>query len=204
MLVDCQMDVAVVMDSSRNIGQRRFNLQKNFVAKLAAMLRVGASGPRVGLIQARSVSHAHTHTRFWCYFLLNAVRLRIEAVTRQRPSLCWAATLSPKTCCLPSRSWPSWGVTATQVSPTPVPRVLFTETAKNLLKKRRIWKNWSSFGWGSCHCVRQPPWTEWPDCSHNSFLFCLWVKNFATSKMHLHALIVLWLMYKIQNESWAK
>ncbi|XP_011488436.1 cochlin isoform X2 [Oryzias latipes] len=49
---DCQMDVAVVMDSSRNIGQRRFNLQKNFVAKLAAMLRVGASGPRVGLIQA--------------------------------------------------------------------------------------------------------------------------------------------------------
>uniref|UniRef100_A0A8C7YXC1 Cochlin n=1 Tax=Oryzias sinensis TaxID=183150 RepID=A0A8C7YXC1_9TELE len=49
---DCQMDVAVVMDSSRNIGQRRFNLQKNFVAKLAAMLRVGASGPHVGLIQA--------------------------------------------------------------------------------------------------------------------------------------------------------
>uniref|UniRef100_A0A3B3CJZ2 Cochlin n=1 Tax=Oryzias melastigma TaxID=30732 RepID=A0A3B3CJZ2_ORYME len=51
-LVDCQLDIAVVMDSSRNIGQRRFNLQKNFVAKLAATLRVGASGPHVGLVQA--------------------------------------------------------------------------------------------------------------------------------------------------------
>ncbi|XP_030247843.1 cochlin-like [Sparus aurata] len=49
---DCQMDIAMVIDSSNNIGQRRFNLQKNFVAKLAAMLRVGQTGPRVGLIQA--------------------------------------------------------------------------------------------------------------------------------------------------------
>uniref|UniRef100_A0A3Q1ISM4 Cochlin n=1 Tax=Anabas testudineus TaxID=64144 RepID=A0A3Q1ISM4_ANATE len=49
---DCQMDIALVIDSSNNIGQRRFNLQKNFVAKLAAMLRVGPTGPHVGLIQA--------------------------------------------------------------------------------------------------------------------------------------------------------
>uniref|UniRef100_A0A8C5HYY0 Cochlin n=1 Tax=Gouania willdenowi TaxID=441366 RepID=A0A8C5HYY0_GOUWI len=49
---DCQADIAVVMDSSTNIGQRRFNLQKNFIAKLAAALKVGATGPHVGLIQA--------------------------------------------------------------------------------------------------------------------------------------------------------
>ncbi|XP_076604452.1 cochlin [Chaetodon auriga] len=49
---DCQMDIAVVIDSSNNIGQRRFNLQKSFVGKLAAMLRVGQTGPHVGLIQA--------------------------------------------------------------------------------------------------------------------------------------------------------
>ncbi|XP_039993600.1 cochlin isoform X2 [Xiphias gladius] len=49
---DCQMDIAMVIDSSNNIGKRRFNLQKNFVAKLAATLRVGPTGPHVGLIQA--------------------------------------------------------------------------------------------------------------------------------------------------------
>ncbi|XP_041810109.1 cochlin [Chelmon rostratus] len=49
---DCQMDIAMVIDSSSNIGQRRFNLQKHFVAKLVAMLRVGQTGPHVGLIQA--------------------------------------------------------------------------------------------------------------------------------------------------------
>ncbi|KAM3595222.1 uncharacterized protein V6R79_020184 [Siganus canaliculatus] len=49
---DCQMDIAMVMDSSNNIGKRRFNLQKNFVTKLAAILKVGPVGPRVGLVQA--------------------------------------------------------------------------------------------------------------------------------------------------------
>lgn len=49
---DCQMDIAMVIDSSNNIGQRRFNLQKNFVVKLAAMLKVGPTGPHIGLIQA--------------------------------------------------------------------------------------------------------------------------------------------------------
>ncbi|XP_068456218.1 cochlin [Clinocottus analis] len=49
---DCQMDIAMVIDSSNNIGQRRFNLQKNFVTKLASMLRVGSTGPHVGVLQA--------------------------------------------------------------------------------------------------------------------------------------------------------
>ncbi|KAM9354791.1 cochlin [Pholidichthys leucotaenia] len=49
---ECQVDIAMVIDSSNNIGRRRFNLQKNFVAKLAAMLRVGPTGPHIGLIQA--------------------------------------------------------------------------------------------------------------------------------------------------------
>lgn len=49
---DCQMDIAMVIDSSNNIGQRRFNLQKNFVVKLASMLKVGPAGPHVGLVQA--------------------------------------------------------------------------------------------------------------------------------------------------------
>ncbi|XP_068195201.1 cochlin [Antennarius striatus] len=49
---DCQIDIAMVIDSSNNIGQRRFNLQKNFVTKLAAMLKVGPTGPHMGLVQA--------------------------------------------------------------------------------------------------------------------------------------------------------
>ncbi|XP_053700487.1 cochlin [Synchiropus splendidus] len=49
---DCPMDIAIVIDSSSNIGQRRFNLQKNLVGKLVAMLKVGPSGPHVGLVQA--------------------------------------------------------------------------------------------------------------------------------------------------------
>ncbi|XP_062296767.1 cochlin [Scomber scombrus] len=49
---DCQMDIAMVIDSSNNIGQRRFNLQKSFLGKLTAMLRVGPIGPHVGVVQA--------------------------------------------------------------------------------------------------------------------------------------------------------
>ncbi|KAK1894529.1 Cochlin [Dissostichus eleginoides] len=49
---DCQIDIAMVIDSSKNIGKRRFNLQKNLISKLAAMLKVGPTGPHVGLIQA--------------------------------------------------------------------------------------------------------------------------------------------------------
>uniref|UniRef100_A0AAY3ZZ33 Cochlin n=1 Tax=Denticeps clupeoides TaxID=299321 RepID=A0AAY3ZZ33_9TELE len=49
---DCQVDVALLLDSSHNIGQRRFNLQKSFASKLALMLRVGEHGPHVGVVQA--------------------------------------------------------------------------------------------------------------------------------------------------------
>ncbi|KAI4902195.1 hypothetical protein NFI96_029562 [Prochilodus magdalenae] len=49
---DCQVDIALLLDSSYHIGQRRFNLQKNFIGRLAAMLKVGPDGPRVGVVQA--------------------------------------------------------------------------------------------------------------------------------------------------------
>ncbi|XP_034015678.1 LOW QUALITY PROTEIN: cochlin [Thalassophryne amazonica] len=49
---DCQMDIIIVMDSSKNIGRRRFNLQKNFVSKLTTMLKIGPIGPHVGVVQA--------------------------------------------------------------------------------------------------------------------------------------------------------
>ncbi|XP_051941273.1 cochlin [Hippocampus zosterae] len=52
---DCQMDIALVIDSSSNLGRRRFNLQKNFLTKLVAMLKVGVNGPHVGLVQASDV-----------------------------------------------------------------------------------------------------------------------------------------------------
>ncbi|XP_016400089.1 cochlin-like [Sinocyclocheilus rhinocerous] len=48
---DCPVDMALLLDSSYNIGQRRFNLQKNFVSKLVAMLKVGTPGPHVGVVQ---------------------------------------------------------------------------------------------------------------------------------------------------------
>ncbi|XP_075883850.1 cochlin isoform X2 [Nelusetta ayraudi] len=49
---DCQVDIALVVDSSNNIGRRRFNLQKHFVTRLVTMLKVGQTGPHIGLIQA--------------------------------------------------------------------------------------------------------------------------------------------------------
>ncbi|CAL8283198.1 unnamed protein product [Lota lota] len=48
---ECQVELAVVVDSSRNLGQRRFGLQKNFLSKLVSSLKVGPSGPHVGLVQ---------------------------------------------------------------------------------------------------------------------------------------------------------
>lgn len=53
LLPDCQMEIALLLDSSNNIGQRRFNLQKNFISKLAVMLKIGPNGPHVGVVQAR-------------------------------------------------------------------------------------------------------------------------------------------------------
>ncbi|XP_015205550.1 cochlin isoform X1 [Lepisosteus oculatus] len=49
---DCQVDIAFVLDGSYNIGQRRFILQKNFIGKLALMLRIGPEGPLFGIVQA--------------------------------------------------------------------------------------------------------------------------------------------------------
>lgn len=53
MFTDCKADIAFLIDGSFNIGQRRFNLQKNFVGKVALMLGIGTEGPHVGLVQAR-------------------------------------------------------------------------------------------------------------------------------------------------------
>uniref|UniRef100_A0A8C7FM45 Cochlin n=1 Tax=Oncorhynchus kisutch TaxID=8019 RepID=A0A8C7FM45_ONCKI len=50
--LNCQMEIALLLDSSNNIGQRRFNLQKNFISKLAVMLKIGPNGPHVGVVQA--------------------------------------------------------------------------------------------------------------------------------------------------------
>lgn len=53
MFTDCKTDIAFLIDGSYNIGQRRFNLQKNFVGKVAVMLGIGTEGPHVGVVQAR-------------------------------------------------------------------------------------------------------------------------------------------------------
>ncbi|XP_064192308.1 cochlin [Anguilla rostrata] len=47
---DCKVDIALLLDSSYNIGQRRFNLQKSFVSKLVLMLRTGPEGPHLGVV----------------------------------------------------------------------------------------------------------------------------------------------------------
>ncbi|XP_035407959.1 cochlin [Cygnus atratus] len=49
---DCKADIAFLVDGSYNIGQRRFNLQKNFVGKVAVMLGIGTEGPHIGVVQA--------------------------------------------------------------------------------------------------------------------------------------------------------
>lgn len=49
---DCQVDMAVLLDGSSNIGRRRFILQKNFISKLSMLLRVGENGPHLGVVQA--------------------------------------------------------------------------------------------------------------------------------------------------------
>ncbi|XP_019610084.1 cochlin [Rhinolophus sinicus] len=49
---DCKADIAFMIDGSFNIGQRRFNLQKNFIGKVALMLGIGTEGPHVGVVQA--------------------------------------------------------------------------------------------------------------------------------------------------------
>ncbi|CAJ0931830.1 unnamed protein product [Ranitomeya imitator] len=53
-VVDCKAEIAFLLDGSSNIGQRRFNLQKNFIAKVAVMLGIGTEGPHMGVVQARA------------------------------------------------------------------------------------------------------------------------------------------------------
>ncbi|XP_029454855.1 cochlin isoform X2 [Rhinatrema bivittatum] len=60
---DCKADIAFLIDGSYNIGQRRFNLQKNFVGKVALMLGIGTEGPHVGLIQASEQPKTEFHLR---------------------------------------------------------------------------------------------------------------------------------------------
>ncbi|KAK1160564.1 cochlin-like isoform X1 [Acipenser oxyrinchus oxyrinchus] len=48
---DCKVDIAFLLDGSYNIGRRRFNLQKNFISKLALMLGIGPEGPHLGIVQ---------------------------------------------------------------------------------------------------------------------------------------------------------
>ncbi|XP_030069547.1 cochlin [Microcaecilia unicolor] len=60
---DCKADIAFLIDGSYNIGQRRFNLQKNFVGKVALMLGIGTDGPHVGLVQASEQPKTEFHLR---------------------------------------------------------------------------------------------------------------------------------------------
>lgn len=56
LIPDCHVDIALILDGSYHIGHRRFNLQKNFIGRLAAMLKIGPDGPHVGVVQARCAS----------------------------------------------------------------------------------------------------------------------------------------------------
>ncbi|KAG7258065.1 hypothetical protein CRUP_014820 [Coryphaenoides rupestris] len=60
---ECQVELAVVLDSSTNLGQRRFSLQKNFVLKMVSSLKVGPSGPHVGLVQAGTELYLSNSTK---------------------------------------------------------------------------------------------------------------------------------------------
>ncbi|KAG8560624.1 hypothetical protein GDO81_015051 [Engystomops pustulosus] len=53
---DCKAEIAFLLDGSNNIGQRRFNLQKNFVAKVTLLLGIGTDGPHVGVVQASEMA----------------------------------------------------------------------------------------------------------------------------------------------------
>ncbi|XP_042194286.1 cochlin [Callorhinchus milii] len=48
---DCKADIVFLLDGSWNLGKRRFNLQKNFVIRIAQLLGIGPEGPLVGMVQ---------------------------------------------------------------------------------------------------------------------------------------------------------
>ncbi|XP_041910483.1 vitrin [Arvicola amphibius] len=48
---NCRVDLAFLIDGSTNIGKRRFQIQKQFLADVVQALDVGPAGPLVGVVQ---------------------------------------------------------------------------------------------------------------------------------------------------------
>ncbi|NXN92002.1 VITRN protein, partial [Rhinopomastus cyanomelas] len=48
---NCKVDLAFLMDGSWSIGKRRFQLQKQFLSKIAQALGIGSAGPLMGIVQ---------------------------------------------------------------------------------------------------------------------------------------------------------
>ncbi|XP_071759493.2 vitrin isoform X4 [Centroberyx gerrardi] len=48
---NCMVDLAFLMDGSWSIGKRRFKIQKDFLAEVAQVIKVGVAGPMMGIIQ---------------------------------------------------------------------------------------------------------------------------------------------------------
>uniref|UniRef100_A0A672M5A9 Cochlin n=1 Tax=Sinocyclocheilus grahami TaxID=75366 RepID=A0A672M5A9_SINGR len=49
--VDCNVDIALLMDGSWSIGKRRFKIQKDFLVEVSQVINVGVAGPMMGIIQ---------------------------------------------------------------------------------------------------------------------------------------------------------
>ncbi|NXS46108.1 VITRN protein, partial [Balaeniceps rex] len=48
---NCKVDLSFLMDGSWSIGKRRFQLQKQFLGKVAQALGIGSAGPLMGIVQ---------------------------------------------------------------------------------------------------------------------------------------------------------
>lgn len=48
---DCRVDLSFLIDGSANIGKRRFQIQKQFLADVVQALDVGPDGPLMGVVQ---------------------------------------------------------------------------------------------------------------------------------------------------------
>nr|XP_009478525.1 PREDICTED: vitrin isoform X3 [Pelecanus crispus] len=48
---NCKVDLSFLMDGSWSIGKRRFQLQKQFLSKVAQALGIGSAGPLMGIVQ---------------------------------------------------------------------------------------------------------------------------------------------------------
>ncbi|KAK7801819.1 hypothetical protein U0070_015508 [Myodes glareolus] len=49
--LDCKVDLSFLIDGSTNLGKRRFQIQKQFLADVVQALDVGPAGPLVGVVQ---------------------------------------------------------------------------------------------------------------------------------------------------------